>query len=209
MTTQFEKLYQILYDNYGPQGWWPGKGLEIAIGAILTQQTSWLNVEKAIQNLRNSNCLNISCLKSIEIEELENIIKPSGYYRVKARRLKNFIGLISMNSTPSREDLLRVKGLGLETADSILLYWFEKPYFVVDSYTFRILERLGIYDGKNYLELQEIFMRNIPKDVKMYKEFHALLVKHAKIHCLKNQPNCDDCPLNINCDFFIQKAKIL
>ena len=209
MVTQLEKLYQILYDNYGPQEWWPGEGLEIAIGAILTQQTSWLNVEKAIQNLRNSKCLNISCLKSIEIEELENIIKPSGYYRVKARRLKNFIELISKNPTPSREDLLAVKGLGLETTDSILLYWFEKPHFVIDAYTFRILERLGIYDGKNYLELQGLFMRNIPKDVEMYKEFHALLVKHAKIHCLKNQPNCEDCPLNINCNFHTQKTKIL
>ncbi len=210
MTIQLEELYQILYNNYGPQGWWPGEGLEIAIGAILTQQTSWLNVEKAIKNLKNTNCLSINCLKSIAVEELENIIKPSGYYRVKAKRLKNFIELISKNPTPSREDLLSVKGLGLETADSILLYWFEKPYFVIDTYTNRILTRLGIIDSSlNYIELQRIFIDNLPKDIKMYKEFHALFVKHAKSHCVKNHPKCGDCPLKRNCDFFAQKTEIL
>jgi len=201
MTIQLGELYEIFYSYYGPQGWWPGEGLEIAIGAILTQQTSWVNVEKAIKNLKNAKCLSIECLEKINIEKLENLIKPSGYYRIKARRLKNFIELISKNPIPSREDLLSVKGLGLETADSVLLYWFEKPYFVIDAYTFRILNRLGLYDGKNYVELQRLFMDNLPKDIEVYKEFHALLVQHAKRYCLKTRPRCDACPLNKYCNF--------
>ncbi|MHA2307689.1 MAG: endonuclease, partial [Candidatus Heimdallarchaeaceae archaeon] len=140
MTIQLKELYEILYSYYGPQRWWPGEGLEIAIGAILTQQTSWVNVEKAIRNLKSANCLSIECLEKINIEKLENLIKPSGYYRIKAKRLKNFIELISKNPNPSREDLLSVNGLGFETADSVLLYWFEKPYFVIDAYTYRILD---------------------------------------------------------------------
>ncbi|NPD89667.1 MAG: endonuclease [Asgard group archaeon] len=209
MAIKLEELYEILYNYYGPQGWWPGEGLEIAIGAILTQQTSWISVEKAIQNLKDANCLNIKCLETIHIEKLETLIKPSGYYRIKARRLKNFIELISKNPTPSREELLLVNGLGLETADSVLLYWFEEPYFVIDVYTYRILERLGINSDNDYLELQRIFIDNLPKDIEMYKEFHALLVQHAKSHCLKNHPKCDACPLNKHCSFHIRKAEIL
>ena len=209
MVIQLEKLYEILYNYYGFQDWWPGEGLEIAIGAILTQQTSWINVEKAIQNLKNANCLNIECLRGIRIKELENLIKPSGYFRIKAKRLKNFIEMVLTNTDPSREDLLSVNGLGFETADSILLYWFEKPYFVIDAYTYRIVERLGLYYGKNYLELQSLFMKNIPKDIEMYKEFHALLVQHAKNHCLKNNPKCETCPIQEYCVFFTKKAESL
>jgi endonuclease-3 related protein len=209
MVIQLEELYLILYNYYGPQGWWPGEGLEIAIGAILTQQTSWKNVEKAIQNLKNAHCLNVECLDKIPKEELENLIKPSGYYRVKAQRLKNFIELISTNTTPSRDELLAVKGLGFETADSILLYWFEKSYFVIDAYTHRILERLGISSTDDYSELQRIFMNNIPRDIEMYKEFHALLVQHAKNHCLKNSPKCNACPLKRNCNFHAINDEIL
>ncbi len=209
MIIQLEELYKILYSYYGPQGWWPGEGLEIAIGAILTQQTSWVNVEKAIRNLKNANCLSIECLEKINVEKLENLIKPSGYYRIKARRLKNLIDLISKNPNPSREDLLSVNGLGLETADSVLLYWFEKPYFVIDAYTYRILDRLGINSNNDYLELQRIFINNIPKDIEVYKEFHALLVQHAKSYCLKTHPKCDACPLNKYCDFLTRKAEIL
>ena len=112
MVIQLEELYEILYNHYGPQDWWPGEGLEIAIGAILTQQTSWVNVEKAIQNLNDANCLNLDCLKKIEIEELENLIKPSGYFRIKAQRLKNFIDMIYTNRDPSRDELLSVNGAG-------------------------------------------------------------------------------------------------
>jgi endonuclease-3 related protein len=209
MAIKLIELYKTLYDYYGPQGWWPGEGLEIAIGAILTQQTSWTNVEKAIQNLKDANCLSIECLKQIKLEKLEKLIKPSGYFRIKAQRLKNFIEMVYRNPNPSREDLLSVNGLGFETADSILLYWFEELYFVIDSYTYRIVERLGIDSGNDYLKLQRLFIKNLPKNIEIYKEFHALIVQHAKNHCLKNTPKCETCPLHRLCVYHTRKAEIL
>jgi len=206
-----EELLRQIFDKllifYGSQEWWPGEGLEIAVGAVLTQQTNWNNVEKALTKLKESNCLSLTCLEKISLEELEQLIKSSGYYKVKARRLKNLIKLLSINSDPSREDLLAVNGIGFETADSILLYLFEKPQFVIDSYTFRIMRRIGIYYGKNYSELQRVFMNNLPKDIQVYKEYHALLVKHAKNTCLRNNPKCGFCPLRNNCTYQTRKNK--
>jgi endonuclease-3 related protein len=201
MDEKFRKIYNILYDYYGPQNWWPGEGLEIAIGAILTQQANWKNVEKALHELKKSNCISIECLQQIPLDQLEELIKSSGYYRIKAKRIKNLVEFLSNNPTPSREELLEVKGLGNETVDSILLYLFEKPVFVIGEYTFRILEKLGLYFSRNYLELQRIFIDNLPKDIQMYKEFHALFVQHAKSCCLKNNPRCKTCPLNSICTF--------
>jgi len=200
-----EKLlftYQKLLEFYGKQNWWPGEGIEIAIGAVLTQQTSWNNVEIALNNLRKANCLSIKCLQSIELSKLEELIRPSGYYRLKAIRLRNLINLLAEKPKPTREELLSVKGIGFETADSILNYLFEKPFFVVDAYTFRIFKRLGIYNKEkfDYNELQKLVSQNIPEDVELYKEFHALLVKHAKETCLKKSPKCNECPLNDICE---------
>ena len=202
MTNQLLVIYRTLLDYYGPQKWWPGEGLEIAIGAVLTQQTSWKNVEKALEKLRDADCLSINCLKEISKEELEKLILSSGYYKVKANRLKNLIMLLVEKPNPSRAELLSVNGLGPETADSILLYWFEKLYFVIDTYTFRIFNRLGIYEEKNYLKLQRIFMNKLPNDIQLYKEYHALIVKHAKECCLKKSPKCDICVINSQCDYY-------
>lgn len=199
-------IYDILYQFYGPQNWWPGEGLEIAIGAVLTQQTNWKNVEKALSKLKEANCLNLDCLQSISISRLENLIISSGYYKIKAQRLKNLIDLFVKEPNPSRKMLLDVKGLGYETADAILLYLFEQLYFVIDAYTFRILGRMGSYKEQNYLELQRLFMQSIPKDVQVYKEHHALLVKHAKSYCKKKEPICSLCPLNDQCEYHLEAS---
>ncbi|MBY9000312.1 MAG: hypothetical protein KGD64_05320 [Candidatus Heimdallarchaeota archaeon] len=195
MKTNLNEIYDVLFDYYGPQGWWPGEGLEIAVGAVLTQQTNWQNVEKAITHLKDANCLNIDCLKRIPLVKLESLIRSSGYYKVKARRLKSLIELLARESRPDRDTLLAVDGLGYETVDCIMLYWFEKPYFVIDAYTFRIFRRLGYYEGKDYLELQRVFMETLPSDVQLYNEYHALIIAHAKKHCLKTKPKCESCPL--------------
>ncbi len=197
MNNIIKLIYERLLSYYGPQHWWPGDGLEIAVGAVLTQQASWSNVEKALTRLKKANCLSINCLYNIKLKELEELIKPSGFYRIKAQRLKNLIVLLKNNPEPSREELLKVKGLGFETVDSILNYMFEKPIFVVDAYTFRIMRRLGIYteEKNDYIKMQSLISSNIPKDAKLYQEFHALIVRHAKESCKKNKPLCSSCPL--------------
>ncbi len=207
MNNQLVEVYRILFNHYGAQNWWPGEGLEIAIGAVLTQQTSWVNVEKALNKLREADCLTIGCLKEIPINKLEELIQSSGYYRVKSKRLKNLIELLANNPNPTREELLSVNGLGFETADSILLYWFEKLYFVIDAYTFRIFNRLGIHKERDYLNLQRIFINELPTDIQLYKEYHALIVKHAKECCLKQKPKCDICALNEHCDYYYKLKK--
>jgi len=206
MKKELMSVYNKLIAYYGLQDWWPGEGFEIAVGAVLTQQTDWSNVEIALNKLKEANCLNIECLKKISFEELESLIKSSGYYRVKAKRLKNLVNLLSINPSPNRKELLSVKGLGDETTDSILLYWFEEPYFVIDSYTFRILERLGLYKNGSYLELQRVFMNNIPNNIQLYKEYRALLVAHAKRHCKKSNPICNSCPLGDRCEYKLKKV---
>ena len=207
MKINLEEIYDLLFKHYGPQGWWPGEGIEIAIGAILTQQTNWHNVEKAIECLKKANCLNIECLQKISLEALEKLIRSSGYYKAKARTLKNLINLLIKDPQPDRKALLSTKGIGYETADSILLYWFEQPYFVIDAYTFRVFERLGYYGGKDYLKLQRVFMEILPSDIKLYNEYHALIVKHTKEHCIKTNPRCSDCPLAKHCSY-INKQNI-
>ncbi|MBN2062666.1 MAG: endonuclease III domain-containing protein [Deltaproteobacteria bacterium] len=203
------KMFDLLFKSFGPQHWWPGETeLEIMVGAILTQNTSWKNVEKAIDNLKKKEILSLSALNSISQIELSNAIRPAGYYNIKARRLKNLTAFIhdhydsnlsrmaEYETNSLRESLLSINGIGPETADSILLYVFNRPIFVIDTYTHRILRRHGIVDGEiSYYDLQAIFMDNLSPDPFLFNEFHALIVKTGKEYCKKN-PDCTHCPLN-------------
>ena len=201
-------IYDRLYKSFGPQSWWPGDTqLEIIVGAILTQNTSWNNVSKAIDNLKKEKMLNVKDLKKIHIKKLASLIRPAGYYNIKAKRLKNFIDFLIRNYQGSlkemfnqdylklRSQLLQINGIGEETADSILLYAGCKPIFVVDAYTKRILQRHHLIDKKvSYSEIQNLFMDNLKKDVKLFNEYHALLVNLGKNIC-KVRPICKICPL--------------
>jgi endonuclease III related protein len=202
------RVYELLYERYGPQGWWPGEGrCEIAVGAILTQNTSWANVEKAIANLKAVGCLNAERLFEIEQAELAELIRPAGYYNIKAKRLKNFFrwlfdeyqgrldSLEKLDAGRLREQLFGVNGIGPETADSIVLYAFEKPVFVVDSYTCRVLGRHELIDeGADYQQVQDFFESNLPADSELFNEYHALLVRVGK-ECCRPKPKCSGCPL--------------
>ena len=202
-------MHQVLLEFYEPLHWWPGESkLEIMVGAILTQNTNWQNVSKAIQKLKEEGLLDISALLLINEESLGKLIKPCGYYNLKARRLKNFINFLYYKFDGSvgklfktdwqvlREKLLKVNGIGPETADSILLYAGEKPVFVVDAYTKRIFSRHGYFSGEeNYQEIQHFFMTHLPPDHFLYNEFHAQLVMVGKDYCKKNNPICPQCPL--------------
>ncbi|HCZ05972.1 MAG: endonuclease related protein [Thermotogota bacterium] len=197
-------LYKKLLDIYGPQNWWPADTpFEVLVGAILTQNTAWRNVEKAIQNLKKQGFLEPATLVSLPLKAIEEAIKPSGFYKLKAKRLieasKAFIKLWPGNHltvSELRKELLKVHGIGPETADSIILYAFEKPTFVIDAYTRRLFARLGYFESENipYDVVKRFVESRIPKDLKIYKEFHALIVEHAKRFCRKS-PMCYDCPL--------------
>ncbi|PMP76989.1 MAG: endonuclease [Sulfurihydrogenibium sp.] len=195
------KVYKKLLDIYGFQKWWPvhenqDKVVEIVVGAVLTQNTSWKNVEKSLENLISYGCLSFECIKNIDIEILKKLIKPSGFYNQKAKTLKLLANLFLEKKEITRQELLAVKGVGPETADSILLYAFDKPFFVVDKYTKRLFYRLGFTpENISYEELQRFITDNIPKDVEIYKEFHALIVKHCKDICTKT-PKCENCFLS-------------
>ena len=210
------KIYNRLLKHFGYQNWWPtiGNGnpkFEIIVGAILTQQTSWKNVEKAIENLKNKNLLELKKLNKIPIKELEKIIRPSGFFKVKAKRLRSFLEFLIENYDGNleemfkesinelRKNLLSIHGIGYETCDSILLYAGERPVFVVDAYTIRLCQRHPIMDSKDYEEIREFFERNLPKDVNLFKEFHALIVELGKNYC-KTKPLCEKCPLRGDCN---------
>lgn len=202
-------FYRTLLNFYGTQNWWPGEStLEILTGAILTQNTSWLNVEKAITKLKNASLLNLKSLYSVDICLLAELIKPSGFYRIKSYRIKNLVKYIYdiydgdmdkmalKDSLSLRKELLAVNGVGEETADAILLYGFNKPFFVVDKYTRRILSRHRLVTKKsNYQQVQKYIMGSIPSDVFIYNNFHAMLVLTGKRFC-KTKPLCHNCPLN-------------
>ena len=201
----FDKLLKV----FGPRHWWPGDThFEIMVGAILTQNTSWVNVEKAIQRLKEEQVLTASGIHQLKKSELASLIRSSGFFRIKADRLKALVEflleeyegkLVKMEKESLgtlREKLLSVKGIGPETADSILLYALEKPIFVVDAYTKRILSRHGMIPGNaSYSEIQDLFMNNLPLDERLFNEYHALLVHLGKTSCKKN-PKCDICPLS-------------
>jgi endonuclease-3 related protein len=205
-----QEIYERLYSFFGPQNWWPADTpFEVCVGAILTQNASWKNVKKAIENLKKENLLDPFRIYNLSVEELSQLIKPSGFYNIKARRLKNFVkflvekyngnleNLFSKGLHEAREELLNIKGLGKETVDSILLYAGNLPIFVVDAYTYRILNRHYLVpEETTYDEIQSLFMENLPHDPKLFNEFHALLVACGKTFCKKKEPRCSSCPLN-------------
>ena len=204
--------YRKLYDHYGPQGWWPGDGpLETIVGAILTQFTSWRNVERALANLKNADCMSAEALRDVPTDELALLIRPSGAFNQKTRRLKAFIqrlwdtcngsldAMLSQEPETLRQELLSIHGIGPETADDIMLYAAEQPYFVIDSYTIRVLERWGIHpDRPTYDGYQRLFHENLPRDAHLYNEYHALFDRHAKELC-RPRPACPQCFLRDQC----------
>lgn len=211
MNSIFQKLnsiYSILLSSFGPQNWWPGDTpFEVMVGAILTQNTNWGNVERAISNLKRLKLLKPLKLFKLWPAELAEMIRPAGYFNVKTKRLRNFLKFFiekyngsvkKMKAVPLarlRGELLSVNGIGRETADSILLYALSKPIFVCDAYTYRILTRHGLAgEEADYDELQSIFMDNLKSEVPFFNEYHALIVKVGKEFC-KPKPNCERCPL--------------
>ncbi len=209
MIAKLDLIYKKLSARFGPQRWWPADGVfEVMAGAILTQNTNWSNVEKAIKNLKEAKLLKAAKLYRLPLKKLAALIKPAGYYNIKAKRLKHFLefffksyrGSIKKMSRENlaqlRENLLAVNGIGPETADSILLYALNKPVFVIDAYTKRILSRHRLIKTEaSYDEAQNLFMRNLKPEVKLFNEYHALLVRLGKEFCLKNKPKCGICPL--------------
>ncbi len=202
------EMFNLLLDHHGPRNWWPAENeLEVMIGAVLTQNTNWKNVEKAIKNLRNKGLLSLESLYSITAPELAQEIRPAGYYNIKSKRLKNLINfifsryggdlptLLADDTQILRQALLSVNGIGPETADSILLYAANRPIFVIDAYTHRILNRHDMTEEQaTYQELQELFMGNLPDDPSLFNELHALIVETGKDYC-KKKPLCDKCPI--------------
>ncbi|MDD4909151.1 MAG: endonuclease III domain-containing protein [Candidatus Omnitrophica bacterium] len=202
-------LYRRMLKRFGPQYWWPADSdLEVVVGVVLTQNTSWSNVEKAIGNLKRQGLLSCRKLQAAPRRKLARAIRPAGYFNIKTKRLKNFISHLKKNYAGSlsrmldkdtaslRRELLSINGIGPESADSIILYAARKPVFVVDAYTRRLMSREGfIKEGAEYDEVQRLFMDNLPHDVDLFKEFHALIVRLAKEHCRKNNPRCDVCPV--------------
>ena len=237
MVQKIREIYRILMKEYGPQGWWPlsgkprtvrcekGKALhapkhhngppindqdrfEIMVGAILTQNTAWTNVEKAIEQLGKNKLLDYHKLQNTPVQKIAALVRSAGYYNQKAARLRTiseFVkthgmkSLFKMETEKLRTILLELNGVGPETADSIVLYAFEKPSFVIDAYTRRIFSRLGICKkDAPYEELRQLFMKNIRKHVKVYQEYHALIVEHAKRHD-KTKPECTGCKIADKC----------
>lgn len=202
-----EKIYEELYNAYGPQDWWPAdEPFEVVVGAILTQNVSWSNVIKAIRNLKERDVLSFEGMKNIPTEELALLIKPTGYYNSKAKKLKAFLSYLEEYGSLEnlfrkpleslRTELQNVYGIGPETADAILCYAGEYPVMVIDAYTIRILSRMGIADVKaDYHEIQELFHRELSGDTQLYNEYHALLTRLAKEVCLKKKPLCASCSL--------------
>ena len=202
------EMFDLLLTHFGSQDWWPAETeLEMMVGAVLTQNTNWKNVEKAIENLKQNNMLTLDCLASLDLSVLARTIRPAGYYNIKAKRLKNLILFIADHyqadlsmfleeeTQTLREGLLSVKGIGPETADSIILYAAQRPLFVIDAYTYRILYRHSMCEEQaTYDELQELFMDHLYEDASLFNEFHALIVQTGKNYC-RRKPLCNRCPL--------------
>lgn len=208
MTTLLSDVYDRLLAAYGPQHWWPGESpFEVMVGAILVQNTAWKNVEKAIANLVEHGLLEPRALYDTPAAELEELIRPAGYFRMKTRRLRSLLefllerydgsldAMFATDLPTLRQELLGVHGVGPETADSILLYAGGMLSFVVDTYTHRVLARHGwIGFDADYHEIQDHFQDGLPADARLYNEYHALLVRVGHVHCRKT-PKCDGCPL--------------
>lgn len=202
-------MYEALLEDLGPSNWWPGDTpFEVAVGAILTQNTNWVNVEKAIANLKAAGALTAPGLRALPPQRLEELIKPTGYFRQKSRKLAELLDFLERESgleiealaqqslEELRPKLLSVRGIGPETADSILLYALNLPSFVVDAYTVRMFSRHGLLpEETSYHEAQELFEVSLPREVALYNEYHALIVRAGKQWCRKTGPRCHECPL--------------
>ena len=208
ISEQLTKIYQLLFEHFGPQHWWPGQTrFEIITGAILTQNTNWTNVEKAIANLKSADLLTPKRLYYLDSSKLAELIRPAGYFNIKAKRLKSFLNwlfenyngqlqdLEELSTDQLREQLLSINGIGRETADSILLYAFDREIFVVDAYTARIFARHGLIEQDSvYEQIRDLFQSNLPANIKLFNEYHALLVKLGKEFC-RPKARCSDCQL--------------
>ena len=214
LTGIIPKIYFLLREHFGYLDWWPGETRdEIIIGTVLTQNTAWTNVEKAIRNLREADVLTLSAVAACPRDRLEVLIRPTGYFRQKAERLRLIAGAlmdfpgsvdgffdISRTGDVIRKDLLGMKGIGPETADSILLYAGSFSHFVIDSYTYRTFVRLGLYRGRyDYHRLQELITSQLEENAGLYGDYHAQLVELGKNHCKRSKPICRDCPLDPIC----------
>ncbi|MBE9516160.1 MAG: endonuclease III domain-containing protein [Proteobacteria bacterium] len=208
------QVYKKLLKQYGPQDWWPGESaFEIMVGAVLTQNTAWANVEKAITNLKQAEALTPEAIVATHHNRLAKWLRPSGYFNIKTKRLKNFChwylqqgahgSLSKIETTELRTQLLSVNGVGPETADDILLYAFDRPVFVIDAYTKRLFSRLGHINGEeDYETLRTLFEHKLKTDVALFNEYHALIVNHGKNVC-KTKPQCEQCCLSATCRFEI------
>lgn len=211
MSNKFVEAYERLLAAFGPQHWWPGDSpFEVMVGAVLVQNTAWRNVERAIANLREAGVMSPKALYNLPVAELAELIRPAGYYQVKAKRLHNLLqlvveeydgsldGMFSTDLSTLREQLLAVNGIGPETADAILLYAGGLPTFVVDTYAHRVLARHGWigYDA-SYDEIKEYFESALPADAPLYNEYHALLVQVGKDYCKRAVAKCETCPLAV------------
>jgi endonuclease-3 related protein len=204
------EIYKALFEAFGPQDWWPGETpFEVMVGAVLTQNTNWRNVSRAIAHLKGADLLSLEALTAVPTPMLADKIRPAGYYNLKADRLKNLLHFINreyqgdleafFGEKPEtlRQGLLSVRGIGPETADSIILYGAHKPVFVVDAYTYRILFRHGlISEEAGYHDIQELFQQALPESAALFNEYHALLVRLGKEFCKKNNPLCASCPID-------------
>jgi len=209
LNKRIKNIFEYLFEHYGSQNWWPADNtFECVVGAVLTQNTAWKNAELAIKNIKSNMVLNERNLSDLPIEKLAQLIKPSGYYNQKTFRIKSLLNFINKefdgktgnmmhaDKNELRNKLLSINGMGPETVDTILLYALNKPVFVVDKYTYRVLYRHGIIPiNCSYDEMQEIFMQNLEEDYTVFNEYHALIVKVGKDYCGK-KALCDNCPLN-------------
>jgi len=219
MATTIIELYQRLCQGYHLDTWWPAQSpFEVAVGAFLTQNTNWNNVEKALANLKEAEALDLRLLAEMPLPQLEQLIRPSGFFRQKAQRLQYFCcyvrdhhagsleNLLMGDLNQARSELLALAGIGLETADSILLYAGGRPSFVIDSYTRRFLGRLGVLTGaEKYDDIRALFMAEVKQDVPLYQHYHALIVTHCKERCRKT-PLCSGCFFEDICDYATQVA---
>jgi len=209
MSTKLMEAYERMLAKFGPQHWWPGDSpFEIMVGAVLVQNTSWRNVEHAINNLRDAGVMEPRALYNVPPEELAELIRPAGYYQLKTKRLRNLLrflveehdgsleSMFSVGLASLREQLLAINGVGPETADAILLYAGGLPTFVVDTYTLRVLARHGWLDyDASYDDIKDYFESTLPEGAELYNEYHALLVRVGKDYCKRTDPKCEACPL--------------